>query len=103
VLVHGLIISHVRAARQAATIVLITVSRNLAAAPALALAEPKEAESMLYWAMVFLIVAIIAGVLGFGGIAATAAGIAKVLFVIFLAMFVIALVMGSARRWPPPV
>jgi uncharacterized membrane protein YtjA (UPF0391 family) len=58
---------------------------------------------MLYWAMMFLIVAIIAGVLGFGGLAATAVGIAKVLFVLFLAMFLIALAMGTARRWPPPV
>ena len=31
---------------------------------------------MLYWALMFLIIAIIAGVLGFGGIAFAAAGIA---------------------------
>ena len=37
---------------------------------------------MLYWAVVFLIVAIIAGILGFGGIAAAAAGMAKILFYI---------------------
>ena len=34
---------------------------------------------MLHYALVFLIVAIIAAVLGFGGIAGTAAGIAKIL------------------------
>ena len=38
---------------------------------------------MLYWAIVCLIVAVIAGVLGFGGIAGTAAGFAKILFFIF--------------------
>ena len=32
---------------------------------------------MLYWALVFLVVAIIAGALGFGGIAGTSAGIAR--------------------------
>src|SRR6059058_2846739 len=39
---------------------------------------------MLYWALVFLIVAIIAAVFGFAGVATAAAGIAKLLFYIFL-------------------
>ena len=39
---------------------------------------------MLYWALVFLVVVLIAGVLGFTGIAVAATGIAKLLFVIFL-------------------
>ena len=39
---------------------------------------------MLYWAFVFLVIALVAGLLGFGGIASTAAGIAQVLFFIFL-------------------
>lgn len=42
---------------------------------------------MLYWAAVFLIIALIAAVLGFGGIAASAAGIAKILFFVFLVLF----------------
>ena len=37
---------------------------------------------MLYWAVVFLIVAIVAGVLGFGGISAGAASIAQISFYI---------------------
>ena len=37
---------------------------------------------MLYWALVFLVVALIAGVFGFTGIAVAAAGIAKLLFVV---------------------
>ncbi|MBS0659981.1 MAG: DUF1328 domain-containing protein [Verrucomicrobia bacterium] len=49
---------------------------------------------MLHYAIVFLIVAIIAAVLGFGALAGTAAWIAKVLFVVFL---VIAL-LGFVRR-----
>ncbi|PRP98086.1 hypothetical protein ENSA5_30710 [Enhygromyxa salina] len=46
---------------------------------------------MLYYALLFFIVAIIAGVLGFGVLAATAATVAKILFWGFL---VIALVTG---------
>jgi len=49
---------------------------------------------MLYWAFVFLIVALVAGALGFGGIAGTAAGIARVLFGIFVVLFLIRLVLG---------
>ena len=52
---------------------------------------------MLYWAFVFLVVAIVAAVLGFGGIAGTAMGIAKVLFFVFLALFLISLVFGMRR------
>jgi uncharacterized membrane protein YtjA (UPF0391 family) len=58
---------------------------------------------MLYWAAVFLVIAIIAGVLGFGGIASTAGGIAQVLFFIFLVIFAIALIMGLVRRRPPSI
>jgi uncharacterized membrane protein YtjA (UPF0391 family) len=46
---------------------------------------------MLYYALVFLVVAIIAGVLGFGYIEGLAATIAKVLFVLFLILFVVSL------------
>ena len=46
---------------------------------------------MLNYALMFLIVALLAGVLGFGVIAGTAATIAKVLFVVFLVLFVVSL------------
>ena len=49
---------------------------------------------MLRWALIFLIVALVAGVLGFGTLQGTAMYIAKVLFFIFLVIFIIALVMG---------
>lgn len=59
---------------------------------------------MLYWALVFLVVALVSGLLGFGGLASTAAGIAQVLFGIFLIIFLVTLVMGVAsRRGPPPI
>jgi uncharacterized membrane protein YtjA (UPF0391 family) len=49
---------------------------------------------MLYYSIIFLIVALIAGALGFGVIAGTAATIAKILFVVFLVLFVVALLRG---------
>ena len=35
---------------------------------------------MLYWSLIFLVIALIAAVLGFGGLAGAAADIAKVFF-----------------------
>jgi uncharacterized membrane protein YtjA (UPF0391 family) len=52
---------------------------------------------MLYYELVFLIVALIAGFLGFGGVAFAAAGIAKILFFIFLAIFIGTLIMHLLR------
>jgi len=53
---------------------------------------------MLYWALVFLVIAIIAVLFGFGVIASAAAGIAKTLFFIFLVVFIISLIFGLSRR-----
>jgi uncharacterized membrane protein YtjA (UPF0391 family) len=49
---------------------------------------------MLTYAIIFLLVALLAGVLGFGVIAGTAATIAKILFVVFLILFVVSLLRG---------
>jgi uncharacterized membrane protein YtjA (UPF0391 family) len=57
--------------------------------------------AMLYWALVFFIVAIIAAFLGFGGIAGAAAGIAKILFFIFLVLLVVSLLFGWRRGRGP--
>lgn len=54
---------------------------------------------MLYYAAVFLIIALIAALLGFGGIAASAVGIAKILFYIFLVLALLSLIVGLTRRW----
>ena len=56
---------------------------------------------MLGWAVVFLIIALVAAVLGFGGIAAASAGIGKVLFFVFLVLFVISLIFGWRGRGVP--
>lgn len=53
---------------------------------------------MLYWAVVFLVIALVAALFGFGGIASAAAGIAKFLFFLFVVVFVILLVMGLIGR-----
>jgi uncharacterized membrane protein YtjA (UPF0391 family) len=50
---------------------------------------------MFKWALIFLVVALVAAVLGFGGIAGTAVGIAKILFVIGIGLFLLFLVLGA--------
>ena len=52
---------------------------------------------MLHYALVFLVLGLIAAVFGFTGIAGASIGIAKVLFFVFLAVFAIILVMGGMR------
>lgn len=52
---------------------------------------------MLHYAVVFLVIALIAAVLGFGGLAAGAAGIAKVLFVVFLVLAAASFLFGRSR------
>lgn len=64
--------------------------------------QPNTMETeMLYWALIFFVVAIIAGVFGFGGIASASAGIAQILFVIFLVLFVVAMIARAARGRTP--
>lgn len=55
---------------------------------------------MLYYALVFFVVAIIAGMLGFGVIAFAAAEIARILFFFFLVAFLVSLIMHVAHRAP---
>ena len=55
---------------------------------------------MLRWAVVFLVLGLIAGVLGFNLIAGVSIAIAKFLFFLFIAIFVVLLILGltAARR-----
>ena len=53
---------------------------------------------MLYWALLFLIVALLAGVFGFGGVAGAATWIAQMLFVVFMVLFLFSVLAGWARR-----
>ena len=63
--------------------------------------EVARAPEPLRWAILFLVVAIIAGVFGFGGIAAAATDIARLLFLVFMVLFVVALVAGRRVTSPP--
>jgi uncharacterized membrane protein YtjA (UPF0391 family) len=56
--------------------------------------------SLLKWALIFLVVSIVAALFGFGGISAASADIAKILFYIFVIIFIALLVLGilAARR-----
>jgi len=56
---------------------------------------------MLRWALVFAILAVIAGLLGFYGLEGNFAYIAKILVFVFLVLFVVSLIFG--RRTEPIV
>ncbi len=58
---------------------------------------------MLRWALIFLVIALIAAALGFTGIYVAAASIAKLLFYVFVILFVVSLVMHLARGRGPTV
>jgi uncharacterized membrane protein YtjA (UPF0391 family) len=50
---------------------------------------------MLRWALLFLVVALVAALFGFTDVAGTSMVAAKILFFVFLVLFVVSLVMGS--------
>ncbi|MBO0733816.1 MAG: DUF1328 domain-containing protein [Methylocapsa sp.] len=54
--------------------------------------------SLLYWAVLFLIIAIIAAIFGFGGVAGTAIAGAKILFWVAIALFIISVVASLLGR-----
>lgn len=55
---------------------------------------------MLNWALLFLVIALIAGLLGFTPVMGAALGIARVLFFVFLVLFIVMLFTGGIRRGP---
>jgi uncharacterized membrane protein YtjA (UPF0391 family) len=55
---------------------------------------------MLYWALIFFVIGLIAGALGMFGIAAAAGQIAWVLFLIGVVLLVIHLASGRGPRTP---
>ncbi len=58
---------------------------------------------MLYWAVIFFVISIIAALFGFGNIAEGSADIAKILFYVFVVLFVISLITGLVRGRGPRV
>jgi uncharacterized membrane protein YtjA (UPF0391 family) len=53
-----------------------------------------QAMTILKWALIFLVVSIIAGLLGFTGISAASADIARFLFYVFVVIFLVLLILG---------
>lgn len=60
--------------------------------------EKGKGFAMLYYTLIFLVIALVAAGLGFGGIAGASAGIAQILFFVFLALLVLSLVAGIIRK-----
>jgi uncharacterized membrane protein YtjA (UPF0391 family) len=54
--------------------------------------------NLLHWALVFLVVALVAALFGFGGVAGTAMEGARILFWVALVLLLVSLVFGFARR-----
>jgi uncharacterized membrane protein YtjA (UPF0391 family) len=59
--------------------------------------------NLLYYAVAFLIVALVAAVFGFGGVAGVAVEGARILFWVAIILFIISLIGGFVRRGAPPV
>ena len=59
---------------------------------------------MLRWALIFLVLALIAGLLGFTSVAGQSMYIAKILFFVFIVIFVIGLIfsLASGKRITGP-
>ncbi|AEP09192.1 DUF1328 domain-containing protein [Micavibrio aeruginosavorus] len=53
---------------------------------------------MLQYAVLFLILALIAGFFGFSGVATVSVGFAKILFLLFVVLFIASAVFGFIRR-----
>jgi uncharacterized membrane protein YtjA (UPF0391 family) len=56
---------------------------------------------MLRWTLLFLVIAIFAGVFGFTGIAGTATDIARTLFFVFLVLLIISAIISAFKGRPP--
>jgi uncharacterized membrane protein YtjA (UPF0391 family) len=50
--------------------------------------------TILKWALVMLVVSLVAALFGFGGISAASADVARILFYIFIVLFLVLLVLG---------
>src|SRR4249919_1046112 len=71
--------------------------RRLSRAECLGPPSSLQEHTMLHYAVVFFVIAIIAAVLGFGGIAGAATGIAKILFIVFVILAIASLLFGRKK------
>jgi uncharacterized membrane protein YtjA (UPF0391 family) len=58
---------------------------------------PAKRSPMLYYSLVFLIIAMLAGVLGFGVVAFAAAEVARICFFIFIVLFLVSMISHVSR------
>jgi uncharacterized membrane protein YtjA (UPF0391 family) len=54
--------------------------------------------NLLHYAIIFLVVALVAAFFGFGGVAGTAMEGARILFWVAIVLFIVSVVMGFIRR-----
>jgi uncharacterized membrane protein YtjA (UPF0391 family) len=54
--------------------------------------------NLLHWAIVFLIVAVVAALLGFGGVAGTAMEGAKIIFWVAIIIAIVSFVISAIRK-----
>jgi uncharacterized membrane protein YtjA (UPF0391 family) len=68
------------------------------------LTNTERNDIMLRWALIFLVLAIVAGLLGFTGVAGQSMYIARILFVVFILLFLVGLIYSlvTGRRLPSP-
>jgi len=58
----------------------------------------KGLSGLLFWAVIFLVIALVAAVFGFGLISGTSIVIAKWLAIIFVILFIISVIAGVIKR-----
>lgn len=58
----------------------------------------KGVAGWLMWAIIFLVVAIVAGIFGFGLISGVSFTIAKWLAIIFVVLFIVTIIAGTIKR-----
>jgi uncharacterized membrane protein YtjA (UPF0391 family) len=62
------------------------------------LSKDRTMGNLLYYAVVFLIIAVIAAFFGFGGVAGTAMSGARMLFWVAIVLFIVSVIAGVVRR-----
>ncbi len=58
----------------------------------------KGLSGWLFWAVIFLIVAVVSGIFGFGSVSGTSYTIAKWLAIIFVVLFVISVIAHTIKK-----
>jgi uncharacterized membrane protein YtjA (UPF0391 family) len=79
------------------TLALIAAER-VAIKPGAKVALQPRSLTMLHYAVVFFVIALVAALFGFGGIASSAVGIAQILFVVFAVLALASFLFGLARK-----